>query len=773
MGLSLQLLFSLDSLADSFIEALRTSSVLHHENIRTDQIRCWLTSSQWLDSESPDTGASLTKLSDIVLSKLNNRQIDEVDICLLLYARDSQTTETFLPLYRYFERFLRVVTTRRLAVIYPRQAAELSRFRENFTKLWKQASTTACDLREIHLMVVPEKNTGKSIQWPLTQVESYYMVNLMKQCRSKLDELLSTCASPCCNTSYARCVFDQNAWRNYYILRSKLDLTKSCLINRDSKLNLQAKEFAETNSLVEGNYQVQFPSLSMGRVNVKDSLEMDRAENPTQHLFQEFRLRENEAFERIKESEFPRFDALEQACQADLALVLDEDKKSLDGFRRALYLHHTILDMANNPRTHQSLMAGHIVEKEIIPVINHIIKGVNTLLGHQRLGGLADEVAETTIDLKVKQIQDAMEQAKWSGAKLGIQNAFSKALQIIRMMQHISMPNEIIDDETEKAVEKSLIAIDDELNKLREELDEKKQSLVQLKTEFAGFRRLRKIFLYKKRKRKILDEIETINERYRQWGSSSNIYMQEIGHFLAFYGRLRLIAALLAEERGRLKQAAHTLTKFGDILTNEHKRLQNELSRIPQGPVKNDVELSYLSKSDMERLYQKFGPAEIDDYIKALLLNSEEVGKTWGQWALLHIDGYLNQSDTYCRARFDAVGSLDLPMLMFDYFPDLAVGRLKNLIQSTANILLPLCERNLTERRYQMMFGFPSDVTTQLQSLERNIVYENRRISLEKAHVVYVDNNDRMCLDLNFSLCNFPPEDYLYWDLFENPPEHT
>ena len=775
--MDLQLLISLDSMGDSFIETLRASSASIRPNLRKDLIRCWFTSSQWMEKESSDTKVSLEKLSDAILLELNNRQLDSADICIILYARNSASTETFLPLYRHFERFLRVVTTRRLCVIYPRRATELTHFRNNFTELLKGASSAAYSLREIHLLIAPQETANQPTQWPESEIESYCMVNLLDQCRAKIDELLTICAHSLCNSSYRRIIFDQEAWRTYYVLRSKLDLTRYTLTAADSTLNLKAKKFVEDNSLIERCYRVEFPSLSIGTVDIESSLEVDRTHDPTHPLFEEFIVQQNEAFEHIRESEFADLESLDQAYQTCLIEVLDEDRKSLNGLSRALYLHKAILDITREIENHRRFIAHYVTAKQLVPTVNHIIRCINVLLGHQALGKLEPKPADTTIDLKLEQIQSAISEAKkkkWSVGELGIRTALFGVLQKIEMVRNTLLPDRIIDKDIEAAIDNSFVALDDELDKLKEELKEKKQSLEALETEFTTFKKIRRRHLYRKRKEAILDEIEGVNQRYKKWGESANIYMEAISRFLTLCGYMMLISELLGETQSRIGRTASILSKSYEILTGMHKELERELGRIPEGPIKNGVELSYLSKSNMESLYQGFGPPEIGGYIDNLLLESDEVGITWGQWALVNLDKYVKQLNLYCLARFNCVQPLDLPMLMFSYFEkDLVVRRLNHLIRFGSETILPLCEKNLAERRFQMMFAFPDDVIGQLKEIEEEIVYENPRISLEKSQIVYVNNADRMRLDLNFMLCNFQPEDYLYWDAFENSQEDT
>ena len=768
--MDLQLLISLDSMGDSFIKALGAPSTFQ-SNLRKDLIRCWFTSSQWMETESSSTRASLKKLSDAILLKLNNRQLDSVDICIILYARNSESTKLFLPLYQHFDHFLRVVTTRRIYVIYPRSATELNHFRKNFTELLEKTSSTAYSLREVHLLIAPEGTSSQSIHWPESEIESYCIVNLMDQCRARIDEMLTNSAHPFCNSSYRRIIFDRDTWQTYYVLRSKLDLTTYSLITSDSTLNVKAKKFVEENSLIERCYKVEFPPLSMGALNIDRDPEMDRTNALTLPLYKEFIMQQNEAFEKIRESEFADLETLDRAYRKCLIEVLNEDKKSLNGLGRALYLHNVVLGFTENPEFHQKLINKYIVIKQLVPAINHIARCINALFGHHELGMLESKPAETTIDLKLEQIQTAMDEAEWTDWRLMIKTIFSGILEKIMVIHKMSLPVTVMDKTIETAIYGSFGGLDGELDKLKKELEEKKQSLEALETEFTMFKKIRKRSSYRERKQTILNGIESIDRRYNKLIMSANIYMEAISLFLTLCGHMMLISEMLKRTQNKIKQTANILNKSYNILTVKHGEFQYMLDHIPEGPVRDGVELSYLSKSNMEALYQQFDPPEIGNYIDTLLSDSDEIGQTWGQWALVHLDVYLTRLDSYCHSRYRSVPQLDLPTLMFRYFKKDLVARLKYLVQFASETILPLCEKNLAERWFQQMFAFPDDVIGQLKEFEEKIVYENHRISLEKSQITYVNNADRMRLDLNFMLCGFRPEDYLYWDAFENSQE--
>jgi len=773
--MDLQLLISLDSMGDSFIEALRASSASIRPNLRNDEelIRCWFTSSQWMETESSVTQASLTRLSDAILLKLNNRHLDSVDICIILYAKNLAVTETFLPLYRHFDHFLPVVTTRRIYVIYPRKATELTDFRNNFTELLRDAANAAYGLREVHLLIAPEETANQSIHWSESEIESYCMVNLLNQCRARIDGLLTNRDHPFSNSSYHRIIFDQEAWQTYYILRSKLDLTSHDLITSNRTLNFKARNFVEENSLIERCYEVEFPSLSMGAVNIGSDSETDQTHDSTIPLFKDFIVRQNETYEDIRESEFASLEDLDQAYETCLIEVLDEDNQSLIGLSRAVYLHKAVLGITKNPDIHQKLIDEHIIIKQLVPTINHIVRCINALFGHHELGTLESKPAETTIDLKLEQIQTSMNEAEWTDWRSIISTVFSGMLEKIEEIRNLPMPVTVMDKNIEAAIYGSLKELDGELDKLKKELKEKNQSLEALETEFTMIKRITKRSSYRERKQTILDEIESTDRQYNKLITSANIYMEAISQFLTLCEHMRLISEMLKRTQNKINQTASVLNNSYNILTVKHEELQYMLNRIPEGPVRDGVELSYLSKSNMESLYQQFDPPEIGNYINLLLSDSDEFDQTWGQWALVHLDIYLARLDLYCQGLYNSIPQLDLPILMFKYFNQELVVRLKYLVQFASETILPLCERNLAERRFQMMFAFPDDVIVQLGEVEEKIVYENLRISLEKSDIIYVNNADRMRLDLNFMLCGFQLKDYIYLNAFKNAQEDT
>ena len=349
MGLSLQLLISLDPFADSFVATLSGFIAGYKKNVRDNLLHCHFRSSDWLAPEASDIDTSLTSLGDAILRKLNGRGVDSVDIGLILYAKNSQSAELFLSLYWHFEHFLNVVTTRRIYVIYPPPlgVSELTRFRQNFNKLLEDVSTTANRLCEIHLIIAPEETEEEAPPWPQNhQIESHCMLNRMGQCRAKLDALLTNCIHPCSNASYSRLVFDRDVWHNYYINQAKMDLTEHELIDENKELDSMAQQFVRDNSLFEDSYKIGYsPSLVLGSLTLSSHLMRDKLHSPAQRLLDEFQLNKNNEQEHIRKPEDIRLHDLEKSYRTFLAKVMDGDAASLAGFERALYIHRKILDI--------------------------------------------------------------------------------------------------------------------------------------------------------------------------------------------------------------------------------------------------------------------------------------------------------------------------------------------------------------------------------------------------------------------------------------------
>lgn len=773
MGLLLQLLISLDPLADSFVETLSSFIVGYKKNVRDDLRHYVFKSSDWFAPETSDINTILTGLGDAILKKLKGRGVDSVDIGLILYAKNTQSAELFLPLYRHLEHFLNVITTRRIYVIYPPpvRVSVLTLFRQNFKKLLEDASTTTNRLREIHLIIAPEESEEKVAPWSQNyQIESHGMLNLMGDCRARLDALLTNCLHPCCNASYGRLVFNRDVWHNYYIYQAKMDLTKHELIDENKELDSMVEQFVRDNSLLENIYKIGYSSsLTLGSLSLCNNLERDKTHSPTQGLFEKFALSNNNEQEHIQKSEDKRFDDIQERYRHFLAKVMDEDTSSLDGFERALYIHKKILDIIAASEENHPFLSRHVIQKDIVPLVNYIVRCINNLSGNGDMNGLeeGEQIPDSTVRLKIEQIQNAMQRAGWSGEKLCIRAGLSMILDNIKMMLDASMPDDIIKIEIEEAVKKSFEDLDNELNKLKTTLNLKKESLESLKRNYSWFHKTLWPIPYLKERQIIFKEIENINNLYKEWVSSVNAYLEAVSPFLIFYERVKLISEMHNITQERIGQAGIFLIEFDNAVRREDEEVKIILDNIPEGPEIKGVELSFLSKSNMEVLYSE-APVRIDNYIKNLLRDSD---KTWGDWAISSLMKYLSEIDSYCASQFHSLPLFDLPLLMFKKFPNQNVERLKNLVKVVSEQLLPLCEEDPVrpaERHHHMIFGFPEDVTLQLKTLEPDIIHRNDHISRRDTKVDYVHNNDRMCLDLTLSLCGFKAEDILFWDVFGN-----
>jgi len=796
--MNLSLVISLDTFADSFVEALLERTEYWPRARSSNREGFWYKAADWIGTAPLDHEKSLEKLGDDILSKLNNRNVELVDIVVILSPGNSEATALFLPLQHYLEQFLPVPTMRRIYAIYPRRPRELAEFYRNFKELKKKMATLKYALRESNLMIAPQEASGGSIAWPKYQIEACAMVNNMPECRSKLDEFLTNHNCTTISYGYSRCVFHQQLWRNYFVLRCKKDLTEREAIQESIDLDLRAAELISQTSLIGANYSIESEPKSLPKVTIKTGIESDYSREPLSRSYEKLREQQDCNHAKILDAEKPQFDRLRATYCAFLVDILDQNPTSLAGFEKALYLHKAIVSMLINPYSHQKPL-GTLINTSMVPVLNHLIDGVKSLsepenVATSNLENLPRQSTKAEIHQKSEQIRNAVQAGLWRGEKLCIKSALLRILQGIgKMLKYSSaLAREDTDEETGATVECSLTellinkiskvleepiamaieALDDEFNKLKQQYEDNRKSLDGLATEYGLLQKVMNRISYHEKKRAMLNEIEATDRRCVEWAKSTNIFILAVEPLLTFCERLRLVMKLLQERLRTIEETGRFLIAFDRLLTKVQEDIGSALSLIPDGTVEeDDLELSFLSKSDMEQLYSRFGQATTGDYIPWLLRDS---GQSWGKWATSHLLAFVTQLDRYCEERFDdRVPMLDLPKLMFDYFPNLVEPRVRRLVRIAAEQLIPLARNNLRERWYHMMFGFPQDCIAQLKAFDPSLTYTDISVSTNPTQVVYVANDDPMTLELTMSVCGFCMKDYIYKGAFEKDDKVT
>lgn len=791
MARALQLLIALDKVADSFINALNeTMEEAFGQSPPSNMIRVWVRSDQWLNPSSAEMQSSLEVLSNVLLDDLDNRLVTAVDAGLVLDAQDDQSAERFLPLYRHLEHFLSVVTTRRLYVVYPRRAHTLRAFRKNFTKLLQDAAESQFKLREIQLMITPESvaHTEAPI-WPQYQIGSYLLTNLVHGFRAGLDSMLTTMESPCCNSSYASCVYDENAWHCFFMLKAQSDLLHRHEITDNSELESQARQSIHSILGLDVNYAVDWPARSLGSVVLQPQISTHRGDHSVRQILDCFLAAEREAAEHVIGAEEPRLDAAQAAHRDALTGMLDEDATTLSSYDRALYLHCQVVRAFDDSSEHMPTLRK-LLLAELPSVINGIVRGLNELCPESGIGELQTGAHAGVLAARLEEIRRTLGVANWTDEGLVIKQVFSTVLGSIDAVMDVldsepsdptiasSYVNEVLEGRvltelSDEDVSHAAAALDERLRVLKKAWEEARGALRSLTRDYGFFKKLAKLAEYLRTKAALEKELADIDSQYRRWGRTANTFLRTISPFLCLCARLKLIARLVREQINRAAEAGQFLIDFNNALNSRLHEIHKEMAEIPDGPVLRGGTLSFLSREDMQELYGEFGPITIEEYLDWLLRGRDQLSKTWGQWAANGLMKYIDRMEDYSEGRYGSLMPLSLPLLMAKHFPRHVVPRVNTVVQLAAERLLPLSEENLRHRRFHMVFGFPAPASSLLRDVESQVAYRNPNVSLEPAHVMYVDNGNPARLDLVLSVCGFHVEEYMFLNAFSKQGEDT
>lgn len=774
MPLSVHIVVSLDHLSDQFVSAIQKTWQERREAKSRDLLFLPYLSEAWKAKDMVPAAENLGNLGNTILKELANRPVQSIELCAVFTAWDAQSTQTFLQLYQYFDSFLRMVTTRRIYAIYPQQPDDLGKFRKNFTELLTSASEKNYQFHEIQLMISPEDNDVSTSPWPPYQVEAYGALNFSAESRAVLDEVLNSCEHRFCNSSYGRFVFYPDMWQRYFILRAKRDLIESLPVTGDTTLDCTAEGFIQDNGLITTPYAFRFPVVMLGRVTIEEDLDFVQDTRPVQQLYERSQAQYIPQKDRLLKTERQRLEKTEESYRALLATALDK-KRPLDGLKKALYIHQAMVNILEDSKAQRPLLREYVIHSDGIELVNSVMNSISLMTGGhlERIDISASDSRDSRMSLMFRRARGMMQDYHWSPATQGIPDVLCDMLGYLEKRLQATEVAELIDEKITERVVRSLTELDQGLKQLQEIFLGKKGDMEALKEKYRGIHRFTRRGAYQQERNAILKAIAEINQQYREWGRLTNILLEVTERFLFFHDRVQWIKQLLEETHDRIKETGLFLIKLDDAVTRSYDATKQALDGIPDGPVWDGVEFSFLSKADMEALYQKFGPVKVIDYAHSLIPYENALKMTGEEQAFRLLNEYPIQLESYCMAKFNTLPKLDLPSLLFHHFRELVVPRINELIHGIAQTLLPLREAHQKERKYQLILKIPSGVATQLQGLEQDFAYTNQRVSLHDPIITYVSATNQMQLELIMSLCGFRIDDYLYWEVFGNQGEKT
>lgn len=765
--MELQLLISLDELADSFLLTLKDyDDKLIRKRYRSDLKFCCFKSFEWRAEESSDP---LLELSNAILRKLGGADIQNVDIGFIMYANNNCIRELFIPLYERLEGFLDVrIITYRIFFIYPQpvQIKTLTEFRKNYTLLQSAVSETENNLREIHLMQAPkEKEDGGGWEWTKNQVESYLVLRNIASYLSNLDALFAGVKSPCCHSTHGRCRYIEETWKQYYKNRTIQDLTERTTPTNPDDLTEGIAKFSHSN-LLFADGKIEFPPMAIDEIKIKDDLQLENSDVPLSESFEKYLKEEDSICRYIIEKNQTQIVKTKKLYKNLLKDIQGKQLTSLMGFEKALYAHRKMLKIAEE----RQVTLEPILNKKLIDVLNHFIQNIPRI-GCIKLPATvkAEDCSKKVLESKVKEIQDAL----WSASGLSdeftiIRNIFSKLLYNILKIMDTSEPEKIKDQEMESEIGNAVSVLDNLFVKIKDDFYNKKDLLNAHKKEHGFFSRLFSPS-YSQKKNLIKNEIENIQKQYRHWGDAVNLFLGTLNNFLSLYAPWKLLSKLpleeqLEEERNQLKDAGIYLEIFDKAISDVRSDVDGFISTIPKEPVMKENEMSFLCLPEFEKLYKKYKLADISKYLGNTTNTDDKEQDLWEQC----FNRFIPRIDSHAESLFsdETLPKLNLTVLLSKYFPELRVSRIIFLIESLAKELIPLVQKNLKNRYYQMFYSSDSVLGVLLEDDKKNILYENRNVTLKETEFKFIENKDSNNLDLTINLTGFKVEEYLYWDAF-------
>ena len=790
--MELLLIVSLDPRADSFL-----SSVLDLASEwprgRDPQQECFTyPSTEWRRDRVGAGDQAFDKLGEQILSELAGRQVSSVDICLLLSAPAPEALDAFLPLCLYLEeRCPDAPTTRRAYILLPSETAELKHFMAAFADLMRKATTTRRRLDEVHLIGAQGKVDASQPSWPLGLKGAFGMLRFMDGCSGLLTQALTPQDSPCCNSFYGRIWYDREAWKQYYVLRSRLDLTARERINGSPSLERRAEEFIGARRAIEECYEVGAVQSTSVKLVMRSSLATDERARIVESMCEEFLTQRGPADAQLLKMQEMKVEKLGQAYGRLLADLIEQELDSLSGVEQSRYLHVGVLKLIDSPFSH-GLLLKTVVRPRMIRLINEGIRYLRDIAGQDMLQSLPAVADDDSVHRKIAQVLSIAESlSQQSTAQLPVLLALTTILghtdcalsllaaldggpvgddQIRAMLQKpfaSLLAEHLAPDMMREAVLEACRGLDEGHAGLKAKHAKAVADLRALRRDFGLWRRLVD-GAYKRQKRDLKLGIRQAQKDYKHWGRMVSGCLSFAAECLAFHADMRLVRRFFAARRSMFEQTGSFLVRFDQQLDAFLSRADADSRKIPEGPVvRQEVEVSFLSRSNMERLYQKFTRPTIREYVRWLTGKS---GLQWGAWALSHLDSYLEKMPEYVEKYcWQSLPSLDLPNLMFVHFPDDLDTRLQHLVAILSSHVIPLVPgRHLNERRYHLIYGFPRAHVKQLMQHRPALDFENRSLTLNPAQIEVVDNRDDFSLDLIFSVAGVRVEDHQYRRVFDH-----
>jgi hypothetical protein len=759
----LQLSISTDPFGDSLLAA--TSSC--EPEIATppaNRLHLQFGSRQWL-KEGQTLQETLDALAQEIMAQLQNRPIEQVDILLFLGLDQPEAVTKITSVYGLLERFLRVLTTRRLVAALPHTLPELRQARENFQNLIQALATTQQGLRELQVLILPESNPGQPLRWLAQQVVPHEVVNQVSPCRLALDSLLVLCHPPSRAASYSACIFVRAAWQNYWCIRTTVDLTTSQSIKHDEPLDQAAALFAQRHNLARSQYEIKFgPMPQLGPPAVVEQFAAEVGTRPADQALDQFTLE-------LMRVQIIRTTAGESRLRTicsdydqELTRLLELSPGLLEGFWQALYFHNQVCALHSRYITTPGEFWKHF-GREVLANLNHTLECANLFSPGLGLTPVVAEDLDEVLYAKIKQdtaiLQKASWPSDWSAAHKAVLACLRLAGQILGNWSSVCNEKSAFLEQTRAVAEAAdqflcaqRQALDERLKSIREEAPVPDQFLARLRFALTQKGRVNRL---------IQDEKRKAQTAYATWRYQADSFLKLAGGWLCLLTKLEAVAAGLQEEQKALAETGAYLVAARDRFHRAHIAAQAEWDAVPDKLPDTPTEISFLGKAEMEALYQQFGPAKVERYLRHLRELSDP-GPGWSmKWALaVYVERIVAYAERTC-----ASVEIDLPILMMGHFPELVPNRLKQVVEISAQGLIPLTPENLTERRLHMAWGFAQDCLGQIKPACEAQIYRNDQVSLLPANLTFYPNFSRDRLDLTLSVCGFRFEDYLYWDAFQ------
>jgi hypothetical protein len=778
----LHLVVPLDPLADTFAEAVASELSTKALEWLPDQIRLRFSSSEVL---AEPTGQGVGTLGKKILAEVRQRALSNVDIAVILDAGAQQGRQCLEDLVCRRIPAFPVDTARRLYVIIPARQDGESHVRDCWAAARGDKDALANQWREVHFVMEPPTKEGESGPgWPRHLIEAFCMTNFTPGARTLLDERLCGAHHKSCSSSFRRCVFTPETWHRYHVLRSTKDLTQRQRITENFELDAECDQFLSARRVLQALYDLPMPTVDQGLLSLPTVLPATADAQLLLRLLEDFRMKVNEACEQHREADVLRRATAARHFQDRVTEFMDKEQTSLQGYDRALYFRGQTNARILAPAQHR-LPLGALLQAQLPRLVN----GISQFMRERSPTPVTDLPARaslSTIAMKLQQLEESIQSSAWPDTHLCVKVALLKHVQTLNLWFALAaagdLPNSARAEDAKKylgellsenatgavdsVVQECFTALEKTLGDLVQEGTSHAKVLSELKGRHPWWYKLTHWGgEYSEQCRELAVRIRQLRSAYGELARSVNAYWRTVQPQLLLEAHTLLIMRLSRELRGELGEQGVALVEFDETVGKAHEKACAELDAIPEEFEIHGADHPFLNKAQLELLYVRCGPSTIEEYVRILAAGKGQEGKTWGQWALVDLNEYMDRLDSYCEKRYESLPEIDLPLLMFHHFPELVAPRMCQMLQSAANELLPLNDQNLRERRYMVSVGFPADACTPLREHDSVFVFRNRQVSLEDAEWACTSRSSRLELTFTISLYGFRPEDYLYWEV--------